>query len=131
VTALLSASRAPPELQLSDEIAFIVNIRGMLYRDPGETCAMYASGVSFSRRYRDKESFWDKARTAHNINREKLNDPDAFFGRRASSKILDPIIFDTIIFAALRARKACSTTSDTDSTPSRASVRETCSSSSP
>jgi hypothetical protein len=70
VTALLSASRAPPKLQLSDEIAFTVNIRGMLYRDLGEACVMYASGVSLSRRYRDKESFCDKARTAHNISRE-------------------------------------------------------------
>jgi NRPS condensation-like uncharacterized protein len=99
VTAMLSGTRATPELRRSDEVAFTVNIRGMLERDPGEACGMYASGVSFDLRYRDASGFWDNARAAHDLGKGKLSDPDALFGRRASSIILDPTVFDAMIFA--------------------------------
>jgi len=99
VTAMLLASRATPELRRSDQMAFTVNIRGMLEADPGEACGMYASGVSLSLKYRDTGNFWDNARTAHRISKEKLNDPDALFDRRTTSIILDPTIYDALIFA--------------------------------
>ena len=99
VTAMLAGTRAAPELRRSDEVAFTVSIRGMLERDPGEACGMYASGVTFDLRYKDGASFWENARTAHELGRGKLSDPDALFGRRASSIILDPTIFDAMIFA--------------------------------
>jgi len=60
---------------------------------------MYASGVSLSLKYRDTGNFWDNARTAHRISKEKLNDPDALFDRRTTSIILDPTIYDALIFA--------------------------------
>lgn len=99
VTAMLSASTATPELKRSDEVAFTVNIRNMLESSPGEACGMYASGVAFSLKYRDTGNFWDNARKAHRIGREKLNNPDELFGRRTSSIILDPTIYDALIFA--------------------------------
>ena len=99
VTAMLAGTRAVPELRRSDEVAFTVSIRGMLERDPGEACGMYASGVTFDLRYKDGASLWENARMAHELGRGKLSDPDALFGRRASSIILDPTIFDAMIFA--------------------------------
>jgi NRPS condensation-like uncharacterized protein len=99
VTAMLSATRVTPELRRSDEVAFTVSIRGMLENDPGEACGMYASGVTLKLNYREAESFWDNARRAHRIGREKLGDPDALFSRRTNSIMLDPTIYDALIFA--------------------------------
>jgi NRPS condensation-like uncharacterized protein len=99
VTAMLSASRVAPELKRSDEVAFAVNIRKILENDPGEACGLYASGVTLKLNYNEDSSFWDNARKAHRISREKLEDPDALFSRRTNSIMLDPSIYDALIFA--------------------------------
>ena len=99
VTAMLSATQVTPELRRSDEVAFAVSIRKMLKNDPGEACGMYASGVTLKLNYRETGSFWDNARKAHRISREKLGDPDALFSRRTNSIMLDPTIYDALIFA--------------------------------
>jgi NRPS condensation-like uncharacterized protein len=99
VTAMLSASRVAPELKRSDEVAFAVSIRKMLEKDPGEACGLYASGVTLRMKYSAEDSFWDNARKAHSISREKLEDPDALFSRRTNSIMLDPSIYDALIFA--------------------------------
>lgn len=99
VTAMLSASRDTPELKRSNEVAFAVSIRKMLKNDPGEACGLYASGVTLRMEYSEKDSFWDNARRVHRISREKLKDPDALFSRRTNSIMLDPSIYDALIFA--------------------------------
>ncbi len=99
VTAMLSASRVAPELRRSDEVAFAVSIRKILENDPGEACGLYASGVTLKMNYSENSSFWDNTRKAHRISREKLEDPDALFSRRTNSIMLDPSIYDALIFA--------------------------------
>ena len=99
VTAMLSASRVTPELKRSDEVAFAVSIRKILENDPGEACGLYASGVTLNMNYSENGNFWDNARKAHRISREKLEDPDALFSKRTTSIILDPSIYDALIFA--------------------------------
>ena len=99
VTAMLSATQVTPELRRSDEVAFAVSIRRMLDKDPGEACGMYASGVTLKLNCREAAGFWDNARKAHRISREKLGDPDALFSRRTTSIMLDPTIYDALVFA--------------------------------
>jgi len=99
VTAMLSASRVAPEVKRSDEVAFAVSIRKILENDPGEACGLYASGVTLKMNYSETGSFWDNARKAHRISREKLEDPDALFSRRTNSIMIDPSIYDALIFA--------------------------------
>ena len=99
VTAMLSASRVTPELKRSDEVAFAVSIRKILENDPGEACGLYASGVTLKMNYSENGSFWENARKAHRISRKKLEDPDALFSRRTNSIMLDPSIYDALIFA--------------------------------
>jgi len=99
VTAMLSASRVTPELKRSDEVAFAVSIRKSLENDPGEACGLYASGVTLKMNYSENGSFWENARKAHRISRKKLEDPDALFSRRTNSIMLDPSIYDALIFA--------------------------------
>jgi NRPS condensation-like uncharacterized protein len=102
ITAILAAKRETPELmKRTDEIGFAVNTRERLPVNPGEACALYATGVTFNLKYKESQSFWQNARTVHRISREKLGDDKALFGRRVLTLILDPTILDALIFSVL------------------------------
>jgi len=102
LTTILVAKKETPEfVKRSDEIGFAVNVRERLPVEPGEACALYASGVTFKLKYRESQSFWENARTVHKISREKMADNKALFGRRAMTLILDPTILDALIFSVL------------------------------
>ena len=102
LTAMLVAKRETSGImERSDEIGFAVNVRERLPVEPGEACALYASGVTFKLNYRESRSFWENARTVHRISQEKMADDKALFGRRAMTLILDPSILDALIFSVL------------------------------
>jgi NRPS condensation-like uncharacterized protein len=102
LTAILVAKRETPGImKRSDEIGFAVNIRERLPVNPGEACALYASGVTFKLKYEESRSFWENARTIHRVSQEKMADDKALFERRAMTLILDPSILDALIFSVL------------------------------
>jgi NRPS condensation-like uncharacterized protein len=88
-------------MKRSDEIGFAVNIRERLPVEPGEACALYASGVTFKLKYGESRSFWENAQTVHRVSQEKMADDKALFERRAMTLILDPSILDALIFSVL------------------------------
>jgi NRPS condensation-like uncharacterized protein len=102
LTAMLVAKRETPGImKRSDEIGFAVNIRKRLPVEPGEACALYASGVTFKLKYGESRSFWENAQTVHRVSQEKMADDKALFERRAMTLILDPSILDALIFSVL------------------------------
>ena len=102
LTTMLVAKRETPGImKRSDEIGFAVNVRERLPVEPGEACALFASGVTFKLKYEESRSFWENARTVHRISQEKMADDKALFERRAMTLILDPSILDALIFSVL------------------------------
>ena len=100
VTSILAAKRVVPGLAgRSDEMGFSVNVRERLPLEPGEACGLYASGVTFRLEYQGSRTFWDNARVVHRVSREKMGDDKALFGRRASTVLMDPTIFDAMFFS--------------------------------
>ncbi len=86
--ALLSA------LQTSD-VGMAVSVRPDGYEGMGN----YASGISTQYRWNDKESFWDNARSIHEIIHKKLGDNRKKYYVLQSLKRLEPTLIDSMYFS--------------------------------